>query len=857
MAAIPQWFVWRLQWDEQEGKYRKIPCGHDGRPLPEGEGASNPTTWTSFDAAERVVNALNGNVVEGSPLRYALGFWLTADSGYWFLDLDKAKDNNFAYQMVGAFNGCFVEWSSSGKGLHVIGRYAGAMPAHRCKPPREIKQQLAPLELEFYHDGRGIAFGLSGEAAGSVDTQADIHALVERYFPPREVADNGARVEWRGPADDDVLIERMLNARVSAAVTFGGKVGLPALWKGECERNSEHDMALASHLAFWTGADAERIERLMRRSGLVRSKWNERRPGGTYLTMTIERACESCENVYQEPERNLTVQRELYGAVGAVGGGEPFVIPGLATTVVNSEQPQLVSPEVFARVGVLLDAVAACATELELHNVVIPQIQQAGVPGALQERLVSAVKKKLKFWDNDMGVVKLRGLLFPSAMRRDVAGELPEWAQPFCFVSDGDYFYNLHNGQQLTMMGFQAVYGRVMPVTETGKRENAAEKCLHFWNMPVVERVGYRPDCGPFYTWDGVSYANLYSPSSLPLLATEYTAEGIAGINAFQSHIWDMCGRRQDVFNALLYWFAHNVQKPGIKIRWSPLLKGVNGDGKTLMTYVVRGAMGHRNVSTTSNSNLKNSGGFTDWAVRGAVNIIEEIMLKGEQRHAIYNETKEFITNNFVDINPKGSKPYQAYNTTNHIALTNHNDALPLEKTDRRWLVIFTPWGSLDEAMRYCGVDVAGWKGRMASIDHAVNNCAGELRKWFLSIQIPADFDINESALETPEKRRMKAMGQDSAEMAALDIIEGGGVPGITRDVFSSSILTQQLTWRAAQEGFEVPKTSNLNFMLTRLGYSQVERVIKWNGRTHRVWLRNGVELGNEDIRLRLDQPVT
>lgn len=46
-------------------------------------------------------------------------------------------------------------------------------------------------------------------------------------------------------------------------------------------------------------------------------------------------------------------------------------------------------------------------------------------------------------------------------------------------------------------------------------------------------------------------------------------------------------GRRDDVFCSLLYWMAHNVQKPGVKIRWSPILKGVHGDGKTLAAAVL------------------------------------------------------------------------------------------------------------------------------------------------------------------------------------------------------------------------------------------------------------------------------
>lgn len=840
MADIAQWFVWRLEWDAPEGKYRKTPWRQGEGAI----GADSPDEWMDYDAACAEVARLN--VGATAELRYTLGFWLTADTGYWFLDidmrlcgLDAYASTAFADSLVQTYPGAFLEWSSGLKGLHVIGR--GELVPHRNKPEREVAARLKPLDLEFYSDGRGIAFGIDGAAWGSADNTYDMAPLLAQYFPPRAESE-GLRAEWRGPADDDVLLERALSARVSAAAAFGGKASFAQLFRGECEHNSESDMALAAHLAFWTGCDAPRIERLMLRSGLVREKWHERRRHTTYLGLTIENACAGTDNVYQEPERNLAVQQSMYST------------PVETQLVSEGAGSTRISPEVFAKLEALLDEVTACGDELTMHNQVIPRIQEAGIPMALQERIVTEVKTKLHFWGNRMQVGKLRALLFPPAARtaESDASLLPDWAQPYCFVANGDRFFNTNNGQYMTMVGFHGTFGRFMPINDAGRRENAAERCLHFWNMPIVEQVGYRPDCGPFYVWDGVHYANRYSPTSLPAVATEYTAAGLAGINAFQSMLYDMCSRRDDVFRQVLYWMAHNVQKPGVKIRWSPIIKGVHGDGKTLAAVVLRSAMGFRNVSTTSNSNISNSGGFTDWAVRGAVNIIEEIMLTGKVRHQLYNSMKEFITNDIVDINPKGATPYQAYNVTNHLALTNHNDALPMEKTDRRWMVVFTPWSSLSGMMAYCGLDAAGWKSRTDSIDHAKRHCADELRAWFLSVPLPPEFDINGSALVTPEKMRMMASSSDNAESVAMSLIAAGGV-GITENVVSSSHLSRALQIRAQVEGFELPKGTALNHMFTRLGYSKVEKQIKWLGQTYTIWLKDGVELGNEEIRATLD----
>lgn len=854
LADIAQWFVWKLTWNAEDGKYDKMPADLHGRALSKDTGGANdPRNWHSYDDAYVAATTLPAT----PHVRYALGFWMTKECGYWFLDIDKALDDEGvlrapAAELVTAYTGCFMEYSSSGRGVHIIGR--GECPPHRSKPDRSVAATIAPVELEFYTEDRGIAFGLHLVAQGSADQQAIVDGLVQRYFPPRPPREvqAGARNDWRGPADDDALIEKMLHARESAAVAFGGKVGVRKLWAGDCEHDSSSDMALASHLAFWTGCDEERIQRLMLRSGLVRDKWFERRREGTYLSYTIGNACADCERVYQEPQR--ATQQVVQAIYTDQSGSDDYSAP-TSLVHVTHVQGDVVSPELFQRVEVLMDMVDGCETELALHNEVIPHIRAAGVPMAFQEKLVQAVKRRLDFYGNRMGVAKVRALLFPPTMRGALS-TLPDWAKDFCFVLNGDYFYNTNNGAELTMLGFQAAHGKLMPVNEHGKRENAAEKCLHFWNMPCVERIGYRPDQPAFYEWDGIKYANSYSPASIPATATAYTEAGIRGIEALQSHLFDMCGRRPEVFQQLLYWFAHNVQRPGIKIRWSPVIKGTHGDGKTLLAAVLRSVMGYRNVSQTGNATLTNTGGFTDWAVGGAVNVIEEIMLTGKQRHQLYNAMKEYIANDVVDINGKGTKNAKTYNCTNHWANTNHNDAIPLDKDDRRWFVIYTPWEDLPAMWRYCGLDgLAGWKARTQSIDYAWRNCAGELRAWLLSVAIPADFDINGSAPMTPEKLKMMASSKDDAESLAESIIEDGAV-GVSRNVLSSAALSTALGFKVQGTDLELPKSTALNHMLTRLGFSKYPKIVKWNGRTHTLWMRNGQNYDQEGLRFELDKTL-
>jgi len=831
LRLIPQWVIMRLTWDGTEARYKKHPCGLDGSKYK--IDASLPVHWNSYDI---VIGAISKLPSEPA-LKYAPGFMLTADCGYWCFDLDQCVENGqfnkLATGMLAAFSGAFMEISASGNGAHVIGKWGGAPIEHR-------NHDVLRQHLEFYSSNKPITFsgnGAIGDADWSNDQQ--VANLIALRFPPHEKIDLGIgpRPEWRGPADDDELIKRALNAKQSAESAFGGKASFAQLWNGEVESTSENDSALATYFAFWTGCDVARIDRLMRKSGLYREKWDSARRDSTYLMLTIQNACRICKNVYQEPIRSVATQLEMYAApLEVIKSGE------------------FISAETTKRVGELLDEISGCGTLEEMHNIVIPLIRDAKIPSALCERLVRSINKQLDMWDAKLPVAKLRALVCPPMVQGSSGNnEAPLWVQKHCYVKDGDYFYDMENGSQLTYQGFIAEYGRLMPIRDSGSRENAVEWALHRWGMRTVHKVSYRPDKPMYFVWDGLEYANIYNENSLPEIATQYSEAGIKGIAEFQAHLFDMCGKRVDVFNQILWWMAHNVQKPGVKVRWSPIIKGTPGDGKSLSGAVLRSAMGYRNVKVTGNATLMNSGGFTDWAVGAAVNLIEEIWLTGKKRYEVYNATKEFITNNVVSINPKGSVGYMAYNTTNHFAYSNHNDGLPLEKTDRRWMVVFTPWASLQQMWDICSLDERTWEQRTQAIDYACINCGGELRAWLLSIRIGDEFKKDASAPLTPERLRMMATSVDDAESVAQQIITMGA-HGITENVVSSSCLSNFMKIKAIQDGFDLPKGAALNHMLTRMGFSKLEKQVKWRNSTHTVWVKNGISDNNDEIRAILDK---
>lgn len=296
MRAVNQWIVYALTASKtRPGKTDKTPLHHaTGRPT----GVNDPASWTDPHTAAAAARRL------GPP--HGIGFCFTEAAGWWFVDIDECHDGStwspLAQQACLLFAGAAVEVSASGRGLHLFGR--GAVPPHACK---NIEHGA-----ELYHADRFAALSGTSLSGDCMSDHADAVAWwASTYFPPRvgavNVSDDGPCAEWSGPADDDALLAIAMRSR-SAAGVFGGGVTFAQLWNADADAlgrkwpadgrvfdASNADMALAQHLAYFTGRDAERVDRLMRRSGLARDKYD--RPD--YLPRTIVTACAQQRDVYR------------------------------------------------------------------------------------------------------------------------------------------------------------------------------------------------------------------------------------------------------------------------------------------------------------------------------------------------------------------------------------------------------------------------------------------------------------------------------------------------------------------------------------------------------------------------------
>ncbi|ESP89724.1 hypothetical protein K933_02016 [Candidatus Halobonum tyrrellensis G22] len=71
-------------------------------------------------------------------------------------------------------------------------------------------------------------------------------------------------------------------------------------------------MALCCLLAFWTGGDAMRVDKLFRRSRLYRDKWDDvhHSNGDTYGERTVKRAIDNTSEFYEPSTREGTAVQD-------------------------------------------------------------------------------------------------------------------------------------------------------------------------------------------------------------------------------------------------------------------------------------------------------------------------------------------------------------------------------------------------------------------------------------------------------------------------------------------------------------------------------------------------------------------
>ena len=371
-------------------------------------------------------------------------------------------------------------------------------------------------------------------------------------------------------------------------------------------------------------------------------------------------------------------------------------------------------------------------------------------------------------------------------------------------------------GQQ----AFNVKHNRITPVDQFGDPQPAskyADRCIE-----IVHDTMYHPqsllasDGDPIFHRSGMRYFNTYTPTSVKRVPVG-TTNTVDLVRAHIAHLLPNPDEQDIIINFL----AHNAQRPGVKIPWGILLQGIPGDGKSVFSVMMAYILDDSNVRILDPRELGN--GFTGWAVGQCMTFIEEVKISNASKYDTMNSMKPYMSNETVPVTRKGYDPITAINTTNYFMLTNYQDSIPIDNSDRRYAVFFSQWQNPDRLAEFQKANPDYYE----TLYSAIRNNPGELLDWLITHKIPDSFLAMQRAPLTASRSRMLELSKSVGHEQVEDALEEFGDRVI--DKYGELNLTMLQDLVAATDTFDVvngrykdfPIKSHLGRILVEMGFQQ------------------------------------
>lgn len=138
----------------------------------------------------------------------------------------------------------------------------------------------------------------------------------------------------------------------------------------------------------------------------------------------------------------------------------------------------------------------------------------------------------------------------------------------------------------------------------------------------------------------------------------------------------------------VLNWVAWLLQNITKKPKHALLVQGeIQGTGKSFIVEMLSRILDLRNVSNLTQTDLH--GDFNGWAEASKLLVIEE--LRAIDRTEVANKLHPLITQEKISVNEKNLPRRDTENCFGIFAMSNHDAAVTLDQSDRRYLVVNTP----------------------------------------------------------------------------------------------------------------------------------------------------------------------
>ena len=393
------------------------------------------------------------------------------------------------------------------------------------------------------------------------------------------------------------------------------------------------------------------------------------------------------------------------------------------------------------------------------------------------------------------------------------------------------------HGYLLTPERFKAYYGGyIMPLdsanTKTVRNEFEAFTESQAFRAPRAESFTFRPNerSGSIIVDDGRRLANIYYPVITPRIAGD--------IAPFLIHINKLFPVKRDQ-DIILAYLAAIVQYKGVKFQWCPLIQGVEGNGKTFLTYAIAFAIGQRYSHFPKAAEIASK--FNDWLYTRIFIGVEDIYLLDAKTEVI-EALKPMITGRYQEIEAKGGTKTTREICANFILNTNHKDGLRKTRNDRRFAPFYTPQQASGDLLRD-GLTSDYFIGLHEWAEK--NNGYAIIHEFLATYPIPDDLNPATGCKRAPHTSSTEAaieQGVGRVEQEILEAIEEG-ISGF-RGGWISSIALDNLLVRIKSDR-AIPRRKRRE-MIQNLGYDwhpslkdgRMTRLVQPDGSKPRLYIK-------------------